>query len=62
MKLPKLKLPKIRLPSPKFYNEAIQELAMLAGFLMLLKGLYDIYPPLMWIIGGLWLMLPPGRR
>jgi hypothetical protein len=57
----KLKLPKIRLPCPKITNEAIQELALLAGFLMLLKGLWDIYPPLMWIVGGLWLMLP-GKR
>lgn len=62
MKLPKLKLLKIRLPSLRNQNETIQELAMLAGFLMFLKGLYDIYPPLMWIVGGLWLMLPPGRR
>jgi hypothetical protein len=60
LKLP-LKLPKIRLPSLKIKHEAVQELALLAGFLMLLKGLWDIYPPLMWIIGGLWLMLP-GKR
>lgn len=57
----KLKLPKIRLPSINITNEAIQELALLAGFLMLLKGLWDIYQPLMWIIGGLWLMFP-GKR
>lgn len=56
-----LKLPRIRLPSSKKLNEAIQELAILAGFFMLLKGLWGIYPPLMWIIGGAWLMIP-GRR
>ena len=57
----KAKLPRIRLPSPR--NETAQELAVLAGFLMLLKGLWDVYPPAMWIIGGLWLMFPgPGRR
>jgi hypothetical protein len=56
-----LKLPKIRLPSIKKLNGTIQELAILAGFLMLLKGLWDIYPPMMWIIGGIWLMVP-GKR
>jgi hypothetical protein len=56
-----LKLPKIRLPSLKKSAETIQELAILAGFLMLLKGLWEIYHPLMWIIGGLWLMIP-GKR
>jgi len=60
MKMP-FKLPKIRLPSLQIKHEVIQELAILAGFLMLLKGLWDVYQPLMWIIGGLWLILP-GRR
>ena len=59
-KNPKPKLPKIRLPSIK--HETIQELAILAGFLMLLNGLYDIYPPAMWIIGGIWLMLPARKE
>ena len=58
MKLPKIKLPKIRLPCLKIKSETIQELAMLVGFLMCLKGLHDIYPPVMYIIGGIWLMLP----
>ncbi len=57
----KLRLPKIRLPSLKIKHEAVQELALLAGFCMFLKGLWDIYQPLMWIVGGLWLMFP-GRR
>lgn len=52
-------LPKIRLPS--INHEVVQELAVLAGFCMFLKGLWDVYPPLMWIIGGLWLMIP-GKR
>lgn len=56
------RLPRIRLPSPAAKNEMVQELAILAGFLMVLKGLWDIYPPAMWILGGLWLMFPAGRR
>ncbi|WP_459998541.1 hypothetical protein [Paradesulfitobacterium aromaticivorans] len=61
MKLP-IKLPKIRLPSLKISSGILQELALLAGFLMLLHGLWMVYPPIMWIIGGLWLMLPgPGK-
>lgn len=43
-------------------TETVQELALLAGFLMCLKGLYMIYPPMMWIIGGVYLMLPGQRR
>jgi hypothetical protein len=53
-----LKLPKIRLLSFKVKSETTQELALLGGFLMLLKGLHDVYPPAMWIIGGIYLMLP----
>ncbi|MEN6325799.1 MAG: hypothetical protein ABFD18_06295 [Syntrophomonas sp.] len=58
---PRLKLPRIRHPSIKITNQNIQELALLAGFLMILKGLYMIYPPLMWILGGLYLMLPTNK-
>jgi hypothetical protein len=57
-----VKLPKIHLPRFKMNSETIIELAMLVGFFMLLKGLYDIYPPAMWIIGGIYLMLPIQRR
>lgn len=60
MKIP-LKLPRIRLPSLKIQNDIIQELAMLAGFLMVMRGLWMIYPPVMWIVGGLWLALP-GKK
>lgn len=58
MKALKLRFPRIRLPSIWIKHEIIQELAVLAGFLMVLKGLWDIYPPLMWILGGVWLMFP----
>lgn len=60
-----MKLPKIRLPSLKLNDEAIRELALAAGFLMVLRGLWLIYPPAMWIIGGVYLMLPsrmPAQR
>jgi hypothetical protein len=57
MKVP-IKFPRIRLPSVKIAATSIQELAMLAGFLMLLRGLWMWWPPLMWMLGGLWLMLP----
>lgn len=60
LKIPKL--PKIRLPSFKIKSETLQELALLAGFLMVLRGLWLIYPPAMWIIGGIYLMLPAQRR
>ncbi len=56
------KPPKIRLPSLKIPNGFFEELAILAGFLMVLRGLWLIYPPLMWIFGGIWLMLPAKRR
>ena len=58
MKIP-LKLPRIRLPNLKFRIEIVQELAMLAGFLMAMKGFWDIDYRLALILGGLWLMLPP---
>lgn len=63
MKLP-IKLPKIkiRLPSLKIKAQTIQELALLAGFLMLMRGLWLIYPPAMWIVGGIYLMLPAQQR
>ena len=48
-----MKLPKIRLPSP----DTIQELALVAGFLMLFYGLHSIYPPLAWVVCGGLLML-----
>jgi hypothetical protein len=55
------KKPKI---SPEKLNDYISETAMIGGFFMLLKGLYTIYPPAMWIIGGILLILLgfPARR
>ncbi|MHB1126866.1 MAG: terminase TerL endonuclease subunit [Bacillota bacterium] len=61
MPMKPVRMPKIRLPSLKINNEVIQELAMLAGFLMVMKGLWMVYPPAMWIIGGLWLAFP-GKK
>jgi hypothetical protein len=58
----KLDLPRIRLPSIKNKTETIEELTILVGFLMVVYGLYSIYPPLMWILAGLWLMFPGKRR
>ena len=52
----KLKLPKIRLPSRAVFEDILQELAIMAGFFMLGYGLYQVWPPLMWVICGLSLM------
>jgi hypothetical protein len=63
-----LKLPKIMVKIPRISSEKLHdyasEAAMTGGFLMLLKGLYMIYPPTMWIIGGILLILLgfPARR
>ena len=52
-----MKLPKIRLPSGRKTEEIIQEAAIVGGFLMFGHGLYQIYPPLMWIICGICLII-----
>ena len=57
-----MKLPKIRLPSPRKAESTVSELAILAGFLMVMYGLHQVYPPLMWVIGGLWLMFPARKE
>jgi hypothetical protein len=68
MKKIKLKFPKIQVTIPKISSEKLQEhiseAAMIGGILILLKCLYMIYPPSMWIIGGILLMLLgfPARR
>ncbi|MBO8169972.1 MAG: hypothetical protein H0Z35_12430 [Thermoanaerobacteraceae bacterium] len=57
----KFKLPKIRLPSRKTAQNIVQEAAFWAGLFMFGKGLYMIWPPLMWLIIGLgliWVSLP----
>lgn len=46
---------KIRLPTA-------HELTALAGFCMAGYGLYLIYPPVMWLLCGIWLMIPPRRK
>lgn len=59
------KLPKIRLPSLDIPSETVRTLAAVAGFFMALYGIWLIYPPAMWIIGGIYLMLPaknPAQR
>ena len=57
-----MKLPKIRLPSLRKTESTLAELAILAGFLMVMYGLHQVYPPLMWVIGGLWLMFPARKE
>lgn len=52
-----MKLPKIRLPSDQKAADIIQESALVGGFLMLFFGLYQLYPPLAWIICGCLLMV-----
>jgi uncharacterized membrane protein len=60
-----LKLPKIRLPSREKVYDFVSELAILAGFLMLGRGIYMIYKPAMFIICGIglmWFGFPKTRR
>jgi hypothetical protein len=48
----------------KLSPEFIKETCLVAGFLMLLRGLWLIWPPAMWIIGGVCLMWfgLPGKQ
>lgn len=62
-KLPKIRLPSINISRDKAQDTA-QEIAFWAGLTMVSKGLYMIWPPLMWIIFGLgliWFSLP-GKK
>ncbi|MFA5385567.1 MAG: hypothetical protein WC364_13105 [Eubacteriales bacterium] len=52
-----LKLPKIRLPSEEKRQDLIQETALIAGFFMLFYGLYQVWPPLAFVICGCFLMV-----
>lgn len=60
----RLRLPVIRMPERAKIENFVSDAAMIGGFLMLLKGLYMIYPPTMWIIGGILVFLFgfPARR
>lgn len=49
---------KIRLPTGK----QIEDIIALIGFLMAGYGLYILHPAAMWIICGIWLMIPPKRK
>lgn len=42
---------------PKINADTLQELAIVAGFFMLGYGLWQIYPPLAWVICGLLLLM-----
>lgn len=45
--------------------DALREAVLVAGFLMLGRGLWLVYPPAMWLVCGsllMWLGLPRGRR
>lgn len=57
---------KSRAIKAKITPEFIKETCLLAGFSMVLRGLWLIYPPAMWIIGGMalvWFGLPaPAGR
>jgi hypothetical protein len=47
----------MKLPRYEKIQDFVQEAALIGGFLMLLRGLYLIFPPIMWIIGGILLIL-----
>ncbi|WP_333595058.1 hypothetical protein [Anaerospora hongkongensis] len=46
---------------PKIPAGTVQEITVLAGFFMVAYGLYSIYPPVMWILCGVWLMIPAKK-
>jgi hypothetical protein len=46
-------------------EEHIREACLVAGLLILVRGVWLIYPPAAWIVGGLiliWLSIPPRSR
>lgn len=66
-KLPRIRLPaaqikaKFRALKAKITPENVKETCLLVGFFMVLRGLWLIYPPAMWILGGaglIWFGLP----
>jgi hypothetical protein len=54
--LKKLKFPNIRWPSREQIQDNFKELALIAGFFVLARGLYLIYPAAAWIVSGLVLL------
>lgn len=56
-KIPKL-FPKIRLPSPQKLENAVRELTVLGGFIMVFTGLWGYDYRLALIVCGIWLMVP----
>ncbi|WP_256846922.1 hypothetical protein [Paenibacillus sp. Pae108] len=53
-----------KLKVPKISEETIRETCLVAGFFMLEIGLWMIYTPAAFLIGGvilMWLGLPPRR-
>lgn len=60
-----MKFPHIRLPSQQKIETTVRETCLVAGFLMFARGLWLIYPPVMWLVCGLalvWCGLPPRRE
>lgn len=41
----------------RYMHDVVSEAAIIGGFFMLMKGLYMIYPPVMWIVGGILIFL-----
>jgi len=55
---------KFRAIKAKITPEFVKETCILVGFAMVLRGLWLIYPPAMWIIGGMALIWfgMPGKK
>lgn len=50
---------------PKLTEDHIREACLLAGFCSLTYGIWLIYPPAAWVVGGLilvWLGIPPRPK
>ena len=61
MKRLKMLINIFKINNTKAALELVEEFVVFAGFIMVAKGLYMIYTPLMWIICGLWLMIPAKK-
>lgn len=61
MKLWRPRFPRIRLPSAAEIEHTTGGLLLAGGFLMVARGLWLVYPPAMYIVGGailIWWGLP----